>query len=385
MMERVIGNPEEDYCLESTPAMWSLVDVRTNTDPAKIRHQIERAKSVCLDVRLLLDYKDFHHPYSETTFRAAIAAVAAKASQWRRLCIGGRFPGLEELYLWVPKTLSRLHSACVEATFDRGGEDCAPVISTPSLKNLRVKGDAPFLFKDCSQLQKFRLTGMTEGWGDPELWWQEEFFGFATHLSEHCPGLLSLSFEEAYVFLDYDDLIRGVPDPGAWRALASLNVLEFCYGTFPLVLFLLHHLIIPSPFILELTGIELNSSPFSHRLSLPPTCRTIRFHRYSLSDIKKFVENTDRHPEVLVEIVDTKTALGLSDWPDRLDDPVGEAKEIISKIKEDWDWLSLNANVSWGFSESPSKDQVSGIELREAISFVLHTLRDHWYVSPFKI
>ncbi|KAG9034310.1 hypothetical protein FS837_002241 [Tulasnella sp. UAMH 9824] len=344
--------------------MWSLVDVHTNTDPAKIGHQIERAKSTCLDVRLLLDYKNFYHPYSEATFRAAIAAVAVKADQWGRLCIGGRFPGLKELYSWVPKTLSRLDSACVQATFDRDGEDWAPVLSTPSLKNLRVQGDAPFFFKDCAQLQKLRLTEITESWGDPDLEWQEEFYGFATCLSEHCPVLQSLSFEAAYVFIDYDDLIRRVPKPGAWRALASLNVLEFSYGTFPVIGFFLHHLSIPSPFTLELTGIELNSLLFSHH-------------------IKKFVENADKQPELLVEIVDTKTALGFSDWRDRPDDPEGEAREIIGEIQEDWDWLCLNAKVSWGFPGLPAKDRVSGIELREAIAFVLHSLlQDHWDDSP---
>ncbi|KAG8910767.1 hypothetical protein FRC01_006143 [Tulasnella sp. 417] len=354
----------------STPTLWSLFDIDTNSDPAKIRLQVERAKSAFLNVRLRLDFGGFCGPYSETTFGEAIAAVATKAGQWRSLCIGGRYPGLEELYSWVPKTLPHLRSASVQATFNRDDENWAPVISTPSLQKLMVAGDAPFFFKGCAQLQKLRLVEITEGWGDPELEWQEKFKDFVSRLSQDCPNLRSLSFESAEVLGDDDDLIMDVPNPEVWRALASLNVLEFSDPTFPVVLFFVHHLTIPSPFTLDLIGINPNPQPFDHRLSLPSTCHTIRFNRLSLSTIRRFLMNTDSHPELLLEIIDTKEAFGLSIWQKGRNDVDEEAKEIISKIRKDWDWLHSNAKVRWGFPGLPSKDRVAGLKLREAVGFV---------------
>ncbi|KAG8910768.1 hypothetical protein FRC01_006144 [Tulasnella sp. 417] len=363
--------------------MWSLIEIDDGTKPDSVRRLVDMVKSVKLDLRIS-GYYGYLSDTDKATFRAAIAAAAIKADQWKTLVFS-----VKDLYGCIPRVLSGLESALIR-NVPPDTAPLVPTVSAPNLRDLVIKGNSQFVFTDCERLRDLELVDVAESWGSTAAVWAEKADHYFTWLSGAFPALERLSFD----FTNYGSPDRGpteaIPGPAdgsAWPCFFGLKTLSFERLTAHAIEYLLRQLRNSNPKVLEFTGIDRREYPHPKPLRMPPSCRFLRLHHQSLRTIRLFLSAFNDYSGVTVEVDNATYALGLTIASNRIrtiiiSDPWGsvpyesdfESIEHANQIREDWRFLSSNAKVMWKIPKSPLEQGVEGIGLSKAVLYACQDL-----------
>ncbi|KAG8912944.1 hypothetical protein FRC01_004820 [Tulasnella sp. 417] len=370
--------------------MWSLVEIDQYTKPDSVRRLVDMAKSAKLDVRIngRMDVRIVGHTFTtkSVTFRAAVAAAAVKADQWKTLVFSG-----SEQYKCIPHVLSGLESVDIRYGIPRASAKMIPTISAPNLRDLVIRGNSQFAFTDCENLRNLEVVGLAECWGDNATVWAEKADHYFTWISGAFSALERLSFD----FTNYGSPYRGpnedissLADGSAWPCFPRLKVLSFKSPTPHAIEYLFLKLRNCNPQVLEFTEIDGRQYPHPKPLHLPPSCRILRLDDRSLRTIRLFLSAFNDLSRVTVEVTDATHALGLTiasigspqftsisdPWDDVRNEPGMKSIQRANQIREDWNFISSNAKVRWNFPRSPLEEGEEGIGLSKAVLYACQDL-----------
>ncbi|KAG8921852.1 hypothetical protein FRC00_008143, partial [Tulasnella sp. 408] len=369
--------------------MWSLIYIDYQTNPDTVLRLIDMAKSARLNIRISGSIFDER----KTAFKEAIAAAAVKADQWETLFISGYSMQMLDLYESMPRVLPGLDSAHICHTIPTDTDQLVPAISAPNLRRFIVNGNSQFVLTDCLDLQDLELVELSESWGSIGVVWAEKVDGYFIRLAGAFPALESLSLD----FRDYTGRDHhseeDIPNPTtetAWPPFPRLKALSFNRPTPYAIEYFLRQLRDSNPTILEFTGVDGRKYPHPRPLRMPPSCRFLWLYEQSLHSIRLFVSAFSDLSRVLVEVADTRNALGVESAPNRRhyaymmrarwDDNDQRSERDIeqaqsaNRIKEDWGFISSNAKVRWHFPRSPLEEGVEGIGVGKAVVYACRAL-----------